>query len=57
MDKIKRLGKILEEYKNGKSYSACLALIDDMEKNCFNFELLCQTFDDAIQSVTPRSGP
>ena len=56
MDKIKRLGEILEEYKNGKSYSACLALIDDMEKNCFNFELLCQTFDEAIQSVTPRSG-
>jgi len=41
MDKIKRLGEILEEYKNGKSYSACLALIDDMEKDIFNYELLC----------------
>ena len=51
MDKIKKLGQILEQYKQGKKYSECLALIDQMENDKFNYEILCQVFDEAIQNL------
>jgi len=48
IDKIAELGKIVEKYKNGKSYCNCLYLISQLEPDRFNYELLCQVFDDAV---------
>lgn len=53
MDKLKRLGEIIEEYKSGnKNYMECLSLIYEIEKaDTLNYRIFCDMFDEAVTNI------